>query len=89
MSQPIDKLYFSTRMGTSPLTVPFPVSPTLKFMQIIPEVANKFGISEENLMVAPSGGTPLTRDDLKATIEQVVKKYNSNNFELINRGIVG
>jgi hypothetical protein len=89
MAQNIDRLYFSTRIGTTPMTVPFPVAATLKFMQIVPEIAAKFGITEENLMVAPVGGTPLTGNELIMTIEQIVQKYKTTNFELVNRGIVG
>lgn len=86
--QSINTIYFSARIGESTSMVPFPVSPQLQFFEIIPEVAAKFGVDEQNLAVATIGGATLTPTDMAGTVEQVTQQYG-NQFEIINRGVVG
>ena len=85
----INTIYFSTRIGEATSQVPFPVAPSLQFNEIIPEIAAKFGIDSQNLAIATAGGgNTLTPTDLLNSVENVVKRYG-NQFEIINRGIVG
>ncbi len=86
--QNIHTIYFSTRIGEVTNQVPFPVAPSLVFLEILPEIAGKFGVDTQNLAIATIGGNTLTPTDLNTTVEAVVKKYG-NQFEIINRGIVG
>ncbi len=86
--QPINTIYFSTRIGEVTNQVPFPVAPSLPFFEILPEIAAKFNVNTQNLSVACIGGNTLTPTDFNATVEEVVKKYG-NQFEIVNRGIVG
>ena len=86
--QMINTIYFSTRIGEVTNQVPFPVAPSLIFYEIIPEIAGKFGVDSQNLAIATIGGNTLTPTDMGKTVEEVVKKYG-NQFEIINRGIVG
>ncbi len=84
----INTIYFSTRIGEITNQVPFPVAPSLVFFEILPEIAAKFGVDSQNLAIATIGGNTLTPTDLNNTVEVVVKKYG-NQFEIINRGVVG
>src|SRR5271157_164428 len=85
----INTIYFSTRIGEETGQVPFPVAPSLQFGEIIPEIAAKFGVDSQNLAIATAGGgNTLTPTDLLKTVEEVVRRYG-NQFEIINRGIVG
>ncbi len=83
--QKINTIYFSTRFGEVINQVPFPIAPSLIFFEILPEIAARFGIDPQNLVVATIGGNTLTPSDLNKTIEAIVKKYG-NQFELINGG---
>ena len=83
-----DTIYFSTRIGEIATLVPFPVSPSLQLAEIIPEVAHKFNIKEENLAITSVAGNILTPTDYMDTIEQIITRFG-NQFELINRGVVG
>ena len=84
----LNTIYFVNKFGTEKRQSPFPVAPTIKLMDIIPEISKKFGISSQNICIANMGGQVLTATDLMVPISQLVEKFG-NTFDIIDRGIVG
>jgi len=84
----LNTIYFVNKFGSEKKQIPFPVSPNIKLMDIIPEISRKFGISSQNVCIANMGGQVLTSTDLLSPIKELVEKFG-NSFDIIDRGIVG
>ena len=84
----ISTIYFVNKFGSEKKQIPFPVSPNLKLMDIIPEISKKFGISSQNICIANMGGQVLTSSDLTKPIKDLVDNFG-NSFDIIDRGVVG
>ncbi|TFF97437.1 MAG: hypothetical protein EU547_04335 [Promethearchaeota archaeon] len=84
----LNTIYFVNKFGSEKKQVPFPVSPNLKLMDIIPEISKKFGVSSQNICIANMGGQVLTATDLQKPIKEVVEEFG-NSYDIIDRGIVG
>lgn len=81
-------LHFTTRVGVEKKSIPFPVSNSLLFIDVITEVCKKIGISQQSLSLATPGGIVLTVSDFSKTVIQISKEYGTA-FEIIDQGIVG
>jgi hypothetical protein len=88
MASELNTIYFVNKFGTEKKQIPFPVSPNVKLMDIVPEISKKFGISSQNVCIANMGGQVLTNTDLLSPIKVIVEKFG-NTFDIIDRGIVG
>lgn len=88
MASELNTIYFVNKFGTEKKQIPFPVSPNIKLMDIVPEISKKFGISSQNVCIANMGGQVLTNTDLLSPIKVIVEKFG-NTFDIIDRGIVG
>ncbi|TXT63147.1 MAG: hypothetical protein BAJALOKI1v1_780010 [Promethearchaeota archaeon] len=88
MSTQLNTIYFVNKFGSEKKQVPFPVSPNLKLMDIIPEISKKFGILSQNICLANMGGQVLTSSDLMKPIKELVDQFG-NTFDIIDRGVVG
>lgn len=81
-------LYFTTRVGLEKNSIPFPVSTSMKFIDVISEVCKKIGIHQQSLSLATPGGIVLTANDLLNTVNNIVNEFGTS-FEVIDQGIVG
>jgi len=88
MASELNTIYFVNKFGTEKKQIPFPVSPNIKLMDIVPEISKKFGISSQNVCIANMGGQVLTNTDLLSPIKDIVEQFG-NTFDIIDRGIVG
>lgn len=88
MTSELNTIYFVNKFGSEKKQIPFPVAPTLKLMDIIPEISKKFGISSQNICLANMGGQVLTTSDLTTPIRDLIEKFG-NTFDIVDRGIVG
>lgn len=88
MASELNTIYFVKKFGTEKKDIPFPVSPNVKLMDIIPEISKKFGLVAQNVSIAIMGGQVLTPSDLVRPIKEIVEKFG-NTFDIIDRGIVG
>ena len=88
MTPELNTIYFVNKFGTEKRQVPFPVSPNIRLMDVIPEISKKFGILSQNICIANMGGQVLTETDLMTPVIEIVNKFG-NSFDIIDRGIVG
>ena len=88
MASELNTIYFVNKFGSEKKQIPFPIAPTIKLMDVVPEISKKFGISSQNICIANMGGQVLTYTDLMSTVEELVNKFG-NTFDIIDRGIVG
>ncbi len=88
MSSELNTIYFMSKFGEKKKEIPFPVSPNLKLMDIVPEISKKLGISTQNICIATMGGQVLTNSDLMKPIKELVDDLG-NTFDIIDRGVVG
>ncbi|MBD3214465.1 MAG: hypothetical protein GF311_17770 [Candidatus Lokiarchaeota archaeon] len=88
MSSELNTIYFVNKFGSEKKQIPFPVSPNLKLMDVIPEISKKFGISSQNICIANMGGQVLTSSDLMKPIGELVEIFGKS-YDIIDRGIVG
>lgn len=88
MAVELNTIYFVNKFGTEKKDIPFPVSPNVKLMDVIPEISKKFGINAQNVCIANPGGQVLTQTDLLRPIKEIVEKFGAT-FDIIDRGIVG
>ena len=85
---PTQTVYFTTRIGVEKKSLPFSVSPSLRFIDLIVEVCNKTGIEQQSLSLATPGGIVLTSSDFNKLVKQITEEYGTA-FEIIDQGIVG
>jgi hypothetical protein len=81
-------LYFTTTVGTEHQQIPFETVGTVKFFEVLNEIAKKLNLTAEGIAVAPPGGAALVYTDYQLTVDEVITKYGPY-FSIINRGIVG
>jgi hypothetical protein len=81
-------LYFTTRIGAEKKQVPFPVSPSLDFVDVVEEVCKKFGVNMQTLSLATPAGVVLTQSDFMKSVQNVMDEYGFA-FEIIDQGVVG
>ncbi len=82
------RLYFKTIVGQEHKQAPFEAPGDVIFRDLVVEVAQKFGIPNEQVAIANEMDETLTSTDLQLTIKEIVKLYGTG-FEVINRGVVG
>ena len=88
MSTDVTTIYFIIKFGPEKTQIPVPVSPSLIFKDIIPEISKKVGIEAYNISVASVGLYVLTQNDLNKTVREIVESYG-NTFQILNRDDVG
>ena len=81
-------LYFTTRVGFEKNSIPFPVSTSTKFVDVVSEVCKKIGIHQQSLSLATPGGIVLTANDLRNSVGDIVNEFGTS-FEVIDQGIAG
>lgn len=75
-------------LGETNEEVPYEMPGSVKFIEVINEVAKKSRIAIENINVAPAGGAALLGNEYQKILSDIVQTYG-DTFTLINKGVVG
>ena len=80
-------MYFTTTVGTEHQQIPFETAGSVKFFEVLNEIAKKLNLSSEGIAVAPPGGAALVYTDYQLTVDEVIKNVEgcSDNFDPIIR----
>jgi len=82
-------LYFVNKMGEENVDVRREAGPDILFSELVFDVAKKFGIPSEWIIVSTHSGMTITKSDFNLPIKEIRRKYNSDRFTLSSQGDVG
>lgn len=84
----ITTIYFVNKFATERKNIPFPVSPNMKMVDLLPELSKKFNIHMQDVAIAVQDSQVLTPDEYEIPLKKLIDKY-SKTFDIIDRNIVG